>query len=99
MLNRSILIVHLKQPFVDWINTTEPDATALLESELEGWYVDEVLWPKNRSLNVFRQRCDLELHTVWKRQEVRRCTTTKTRQSVAGLNRQDLTIPNSLSQV
>ena len=36
----------------------------LFELELEGWYTDPVLWPRDRSLKVFRQWFDVELHTV-----------------------------------
>lgn len=31
MLNRSVLILRYKQPFVDWINTTDPDPTHEIE--------------------------------------------------------------------
>jgi hypothetical protein len=101
MLNRSVLIVRPKQPFVDWINTADPepdddphvftltevneDATAFLvevededelekwlkknwqplfEEQLEGWYVDPELWPQARTLKMFREWCDFQLHTV-----------------------------------
>jgi hypothetical protein len=101
MLNRSVLIVRPKQPFVDWINTADPepgevphvftltevneDATAFLvevededelekwlkknwqplfEEQLEGWYVDPDLWPKARTLRMFREWCGLDLHTI-----------------------------------
>jgi hypothetical protein len=36
----------------------------LFESELEGWYTDEKLWPKNRSIKLFRNWFDVECHTV-----------------------------------
>ena len=37
---------------------------ALFESELEGWYTDETLWPGNRTLEKFREWVDVEYHTV-----------------------------------
>ncbi len=37
---------------------------ALFESELEGWYTDEDLWPKNRNLALFRKWFEIECHTV-----------------------------------
>ncbi len=36
----------------------------LFENELEGWYVDENLWPKNRTLKLFQKWFDIECHTV-----------------------------------
>ena len=98
MLNRAVILVRYKQPFIDWINAADPhpsheisaesagdDATAylvevedreeldewlelnaetLFESELEGWYTDPALWPKDRSLATFKAWCTLELHTM-----------------------------------
>ena len=37
---------------------------ALFESELEGWYTDPSLWPKKRTLKVFRDWFEVEYHTV-----------------------------------
>ncbi len=36
----------------------------LFEMELEGWYTKPELWPKVRSLKVFREWFDVEYHTV-----------------------------------
>ena len=36
---------------------------ALFEKELEGWYTDTSLWPKNRTLSLFREWIDVEYHT------------------------------------
>ena len=36
----------------------------LFESELDGWYTDEKLWPKYRSIKLFRKWFDVECHTV-----------------------------------
>ncbi|MGC3980578.1 MAG: hypothetical protein QM808_04880 [Steroidobacteraceae bacterium] len=100
MLNRAALIVRYKQPFVDWINATEPNpnpqqrlkladandnnsvylieleeeedlqewlklnGVALLEAELSGWYPEQPLWPKARSLELFNKWCSVQLHTL-----------------------------------
>ena len=37
---------------------------ALFENELEGWYVDESLWPKERSFQLFNDWFSVECHTV-----------------------------------
>lgn len=34
------------------------------ELELEGWYVDETLWPADRSFKRFEEWFDVEVHTV-----------------------------------
>jgi hypothetical protein len=36
----------------------------LFETELNGWYTDPALWPRDRSLAKLREWCSLELHTV-----------------------------------
>ena len=36
----------------------------LFEAELEGWYTDPTLWPKNRSFKMFKEWFDIECHTV-----------------------------------
>jgi len=36
----------------------------LFESELEGWYTDDELWPKNRTLKMFYEWFDVECHSV-----------------------------------
>lgn len=36
----------------------------LFEEELNGWYTDPDLWPKKRSLKLFREWFDVECHTV-----------------------------------
>lgn len=36
----------------------------LFESELEGWYTDPALWPKDRTFKLFKQWFEVELHTV-----------------------------------
>jgi hypothetical protein len=36
----------------------------LFEEELNGWYTDPALWPRDRSLKTLRQWCSFELHSV-----------------------------------
>jgi hypothetical protein len=36
----------------------------LFEVELAGWYTNEDLWPKDRSLDALREWCSFELHSV-----------------------------------
>ena len=36
----------------------------LFEEELNGWYTDPALWPRDRSLNMLKEWCSFELHTV-----------------------------------
>ena len=36
----------------------------LLEQELEEWYVDEMLWPKNRNRKMFNEWIEIECHSV-----------------------------------
>jgi hypothetical protein len=36
----------------------------LFEEELQGWYTDPALWPRDRSLQTLREWCSFELHTV-----------------------------------
>ncbi|MHB8708746.1 MAG: nucleotidyl transferase family protein [Desulfuromonadales bacterium] len=37
---------------------------ALFESELEGWYTDESLWPQPRSLKLFHEWFEVECHSL-----------------------------------
>ena len=36
----------------------------LFESEVEDWYTDESLWPKNRNRKLFDEWFDVECHSV-----------------------------------
>lgn len=36
----------------------------IFERELEGWYVDETLWPQDRTLAMFKKWFSIEYHTV-----------------------------------
>lgn len=45
----------------EWLDLNH---VALFESELEGWYTDPALWPRDLSLNKLKQWCSIELHTI-----------------------------------
>ena len=93
-MNRGILIVRPKKPFVDWtaglddsgivpsvegehtvylIPSFENDAEAeailakihgkVFENELFGWHTDKSAWPENRTLTMFKQWFEIELHS------------------------------------
>jgi hypothetical protein len=99
MLNRTLLVVKLRQPFIDWVNAADPrpqgsrvtlddanaDATGFLihedaceeledwlqqcylllfEGILGEWYVDPKLWPQDRTLELFKTWCEVELHSM-----------------------------------
>jgi hypothetical protein len=36
----------------------------LFEEELNGWYTDAAMWPKDRSLKKLKEWCSFELNTV-----------------------------------
>ena len=44
-----------------WIHA---NYSVLFESELEGWYTDESMWPKNRDLKTFKEWFEVECHSV-----------------------------------
>ena len=95
MLNRAVLIVRPKQPYIDWaaglddsglvpdaegektvylIPSFEDDDEAeeilkqvypeIFERELDAWHTDEADWPEKRTLAMFKQWFDVELHSV-----------------------------------
>ena len=99
MLNRSLMIVRMKQPFADWVNEADPQPDSnqmtlaqvnednpvflihdwacedvegwleqcylpLFEEILEQWYLDESLWPQERTLKRFRAWCEIEVHSM-----------------------------------
>lgn len=45
----------------EWVRM---NVDVLFERELEGWYPDENLWPKNRTYNLFKKWFETECHTV-----------------------------------
>ncbi len=56
------LIDDAEAEFVDeWIDL---NFGQIFESELEDWYADPALWPKDRDKNLFRKWCGVECHTV-----------------------------------
>lgn len=61
---QSVYLIHQiehRDELDEWIALNhEP----LFESELEGWYTDEALWPKNRTLELFNKWVHVEYHTV-----------------------------------
>lgn len=38
--------------------------STLFEWELEGWYTDEEMWPKDRTLELFNEWFEVQCHTV-----------------------------------
>jgi hypothetical protein len=99
MLDRDLIVVKFKQPFVDWVSEADPypDGSSktldevnedvstflipdnasedlegwlkeyyllLFEAILEEWYVDEILWPQDRTITLFKAWCDVEAHSM-----------------------------------
>jgi len=97
-LNRTVVLLGPKQPFLDWLNSVDPDEQTLtledlrednevflipqhnddtdsikwmesrwsflFEHMLMGWVDDELMWPQNRTLSMFREWFDIEIHTM-----------------------------------
>ena len=97
-LNRTVVLLGPKQPFLDWLNDVDPEEEALTEEDIRddnevflipqfndnsdsekwvekrwsflfehmlmGWIEDEAMWPQNRSLAMFREWFEIELHTM-----------------------------------
>lgn len=97
-LNRTVIMLGPKQPFLDWLNSVDPDEEALTVEDLRddnevflipqyndntdsekwvemrwgflfehmllGWVDDEALWPQDRTLEMFREWFDIEIHTM-----------------------------------
>ncbi|MFT4505077.1 hypothetical protein [Caballeronia sp. 15711] len=36
----------------------------IFEHMLEEWYVDADLWPRNRTIKMFRERCEVSIHST-----------------------------------
>jgi len=36
----------------------------IFETELEGWYTDESLWPEKRTIKLFREWFEIECHSI-----------------------------------
>ena len=45
----------------DWLTRHHRE---LFEEELNGWYTDPALWPRDWSLTTLREWCSSELHTI-----------------------------------
>ena len=45
----------------EWISK---NFTLLFETELDAWYADEALWPKNRNKKLFDKWFDVECHSI-----------------------------------
>ena len=56
-----VLDVDGKQAVEEWIAA---NFKTLFEDELESWYTDTALWPKTRTITVFREWFDVEYHSV-----------------------------------
>ena len=97
-LNRTVVMLVPKRPFLDWVNDAAPDDAALsladlcednevflipqlndeqesiqwvekrwsilFEHMLAEWMLDETGWPQDRTLNMFREWFDIEIHTM-----------------------------------
>ena len=53
--------VEDEDELVEWL---ERNHRELFEKELNGWYTDPRLWPRDRSLKVLNEWCSFDLHTV-----------------------------------
>ena len=97
-LNRTVVLLVARQPFLDWLNSVDSDDEALtiedlrndnevflipqysdnsdsvkwiekrwsslFEHMLMGWIEDEHVWPQDRSLDMFREWFDIEIHSM-----------------------------------
>jgi len=97
-LNRTVAVLVPKQPFMDWLNSVDPDDQTLTVADLRndnevflipqfsdhaksvkwveirwnflfehmlmGWVSDEMMWPQQRNLDMFRDWFDIETHTM-----------------------------------
>lgn len=97
-LNRTVVLLVPKQPFLDWLNNVDPEEeeltvedlrddnevflipqlsdhsdsvkwmearwSFLFEHMLMGWVDDETLWPQDRTLDMFREWFEIEIHTM-----------------------------------
>jgi hypothetical protein len=70
MLNRAVLIVRPKRPFLDCAVRLDdsglvPEVSGeQFERELFGWHTDQSAWPKSRTLVIFRQWFEVALDSV-----------------------------------
>src|SRR5689334_17734632 len=60
--NTAYLIeVEDEEEFESWLAL---NGETLFEAELDGWYSDPKLWPRDRSVALFKEWCTFELHTL-----------------------------------
>ena len=59
----SVYLVEVEDEggLADWLTRRHRE---LFEEELNGWYTDPALWPRDRSLTTLREWCSSELHTI-----------------------------------
>lgn len=53
--------VEDEDEFEDWL---DKNWERVFKIELEAWYTDSAMWPKNRTKKVFKSWCRFELHTI-----------------------------------
>jgi hypothetical protein len=60
---RTIYLVEVEDEdeLIRWLSQHHEE---LFEEELNGWYTDPALWPRDRSLKTLQEWCSFELHTV-----------------------------------
>lgn len=56
-----LIEVEDREELEDWLELNYQD---LFEDELGEWYTDPALWPQDRSFELFKKWCAVELHTV-----------------------------------
>jgi hypothetical protein len=49
------------QPGKRWIQRSWK---VLFEQMLEDWYTDPALWPRNRTIKMFREWCEIRIHSI-----------------------------------
>ncbi|WP_028215462.1 hypothetical protein [Paraburkholderia mimosarum] len=49
------------QPGKRWIQRSWK---ALFEQMLADWYTDPALWPRNRTIKMFREWCEIRIHSI-----------------------------------
>jgi len=98
VLNRTVVILIFKKPFLDWLNATDQNPLSLtlemlhidndsflipqfddphhavkwveerwsflFDSILFDWITEESMWPENRSLKMFLEWFDIDVHSM-----------------------------------
>jgi hypothetical protein len=62
-LERTVYLIEVEDEddLASWLRRHYKE---IFEEELNGWYTDPKLWPRDRSLKVLKEWCTFELHTV-----------------------------------